>query len=93
MATLGGAMALLATMNEARTARPLEDGWDRKEEGAGDARGERRNPLLMEPGGLSERLERPEARLRRPAGPASGGETAVSASKKPAAAAAHQEPN
>jgi hypothetical protein len=92
MATVGGAMALLATINEARTSRPLDDGWDRKEEGESDARGEKTNPFLLEPSGLSERLERPEVRPPERARLGSVGGTAVSTSKKPAAAASQQEP-
>ncbi len=63
MATVGGAMALLATMNEVRTARPLEEGWERKEDGAAAEGQEKSGPGLMEPSGLMESGQRPAGRL------------------------------
>ena len=90
MATVGGAMALLAAMNEIQAARPGQGAGEQKQE---EQKEEGRENLLMAPSGLTESLERPSSDVSQPRDVrgAAGGAT-VSATQKAIAPSAENQP-
>jgi hypothetical protein len=94
LATVGGAMALLAAMNDVRTAHPLEESTERKEGGEREERGDEKSLFLIGPSGLTEEdSNRRPTRLKSRQGQDPGDVSNSSVAPKPVAEVPDPKPN